>query len=760
MNRNYKVVWNRSLGCFTAVAEYAKSRGKSSGSTVSSDSKSSAAVTQGARLLRLSAICAALVAAGLSMQANAANNYQGDNSSVNVAAGNAATLKVKGGATTNLSDGNIGVVGNDNSNTLTIKLSKVITGLTSVQTDTVLAGTVRAGINVLNGAGLTAGQTFVSSDGLNFVASGGTSTVAVKKDGINAGGFAINAVGAGVVNAGSQQAVNGGQLFNNAQSVVNNFGGSSVVNTNGTVSAPSYTLNGVTGAANNVGAALTNIDDRVMTNTSAINNLTNGTAGIARENSDGAISVGSTASATGDNSIAMGVGASATKSNSIAIGVGAQAIGKSSISIGTGNEVIGNNSGAIGDPTIINGNNSYAVGNNNTLNGNRAFILGNKNTINIGSNNSYTLGNDNTINGRRSFALGNGNEINSNNAFALGNGINIGSNLDGAVGIGNRTTVEASTVASFDPTGQLGAGVVGTDIGSNVVSFGSTDPLTPIQRRLTNVAAGGADTDAVNVSQLKAVDGKANAQGVSTAAALGGTAAYDENTGMISAPKYTLNNGANSFNNVGDALGNLDGRTTSNTNNIATIANNTATNTSNIATNATNISSNTNAIGDLNNGRTGMVQQNPTGTGTGTGNITVGAAKGGTEVSFAGTQGDRVLTNVADGMAPRDAVNFGQLNGMERRLSNSINELGYRIDDVEDDANAGISAAMAMSSLPQSNMAGRSMIGGGIATYNGESAVAVGISRVSDNGRWAMKINGTADTQGNAGGAIGAGFHF
>ena len=122
--------------------------------------------------------------------------------------------------------------------------------------------------------------------------------------------------------------------------------------------------------------------------------------------------------------------------------------------------------------------------------------------------------------------------------------------------------------------------------------------------------------------------------------------------------------------------------------------------------------------------------------------------------------GGNKITNVADGMAPRDAVNYGQLDAVNRNLGNSINELGYRIGEVEDDANAGISAAMAMSSLPQSNIAGRSMIGGGIATYNGESAVAIGMSRVSDNGRWVIKVNGTADTQGNAGGAIGAGFHF
>jgi autotransporter adhesin len=118
------------------------------------------------------------------------------------------------------------------------------------------------------------------------------------------------------------------------------------------------------------------------------------------------------------------------------------------------------------------------------------------------------------------------------------------------------------------------------------------------------------------------------------------------------------------------------------------------------------------------------------------------------------------ITNVADGMAPRDAVNFSQLDAVSVNLGNSINELGYKIGEVEDDANSGISAAMAMSSLPQAYIVGKSMIGGGIATYNGESAVAIGFSKLSTDGRWVMKLNGTADTQGNVGAAIGAGFHF
>lgn len=83
MNRNYKVIWNRSLGCFTAVAEYAKSRGKSSSSAVSSSSSASAAVSTGARLLRLSSLTAALAATGLTLstQAIAATGVNGGTSS-------------------------------------------------------------------------------------------------------------------------------------------------------------------------------------------------------------------------------------------------------------------------------------------------------------------------------------------------------------------------------------------------------------------------------------------------------------------------------------------------------------------------------------------------------------------------------------------------------------------------------------------------------------------------------------------------------
>ncbi len=105
-------------------------------------------------------------------------------------------------------------------------------------------------------------------------------------------------------------------------------------------------------------------------------------------------------------------------------------------------------------------------------------------------------------------------------------------------------------------------------------------------------------------------------------------------------------------------------------------------------------------------------------------------------------------------------ITFSQNRAGVNDLGGAINELGYRINEVKDNANAGISAAMAMSSIPQSFLPGRSLVGGSITTYNGENAVAIGLSTVSKSGQWIIKANGTADTQGNTGGAFGAGFHF
>ncbi|MDO5651681.1 MAG: YadA-like family protein, partial [Moraxella sp.] len=139
-------------------------------------------------------------------------------------------------------------------------------------------------------------------------------------------------------------------------------------------------------------------------------------------------------------------------------------------------------------------------------------------------------------------------------------------------------------------------------------------------------------------------------------------------------------------------------------------------------------------------------------------------------VSVGNATESRQVQGVAAGVVSAnstDAINGSQLyytneaiQNVAEAVNNIQNNFNQRLNDVEDGANAGVSSAMAMAALPQAYLPGKSMITGGMATYNGEGAVAVGFSKLSDNGRWVLKISGSADTQGNAGGAVGAGFHF
>ena len=316
--------------------------------------------------------------------------------------------------------------------------------------------------------------------------------------------------------------------------------------------------------------------------------------------------------------------------------------------------------------------------------------------------------------------------------------------------------------------------------------------------KITNVTNG-----AISVGSKDAINGgQLYAQGSGISSIIGGDTVYNPVDGT-----FTNNNiGGTGQNSIDGAIASIKQGEIVINENIQTNTTNIQTNTTNIATNKTNIDINTTNIklnkdkidAGLNFGAdSGANINKPVGDGsvlkfTGGNNITTTAAgssikfdlnsninvdsvkAGNTTVNNNGvsivggpsmtTSGINAagnkITDVADGMAPRDAVNFGQLSALDKRLDDNMNQLGYKIGEVEDDANAGISAAMAMSSLPQAYIAGKSLIGGGIGTYNGESAVAIGFSKLSNDGRWVMKVNGTADTQGNAGGSIGAGFHF
>ena len=125
------------------------------------------------------------------------------------------------------------------------------------------------------------------------------------------------------------------------------------------------------------------------------------------------------------------------------------------------------------------------------------------------------------------------------------------------------------------------------------------------------------------------------------------------------------------------------------------------------------------------------------------GNIHVGTATG------APTK----ITGVAPGeisATSKDAVNGSQLHAMGNKLQGQINKLGNRM-------NAGMATSAAMANLLQPHKPGQSVATAGVGQHKNQSAVAVGYSRISDNGKYGIRFSMGANTQGEvtSGAAVG-----
>ena len=387
----------------------------------------------------------------------------------------------------------------------------------------------------------------------------------------------------------------------------------------------------------------------------------------AASTAENAIATGTKSEASGADSIATGTDSKASGANAIAMGTGAQAMGKNTISIGMGNKVIGENSGAIGDPTTLkNVNGVYVMGNNNFIQGSGKaadktardiFAIGN----NIGSDTKKV-----TDKANGSVILGSNGYSNVQNGVALG----YGSNVDrGAL------TDKTSAYNGNDE------GVQNTIKGNyGAVSVGDKDNT----RQIINVAAGSADSDAVNVAQLKAA-----------------TSQIMASTGGVSMSNVTIDP------KTGKKVTIADG----NRANYAPKVRDTGVNSVAIGANSVANRANTVSVGSAGN--------------------------------------ERIIANVADGVAPTDAANMRQLQS----VANMVGE-------VKKDAMAGTASAMAIGNLPQATIPGKGMMAIGAGYYKGQTATALGVSKMSENGRWVFKASASYDSQRNVGAAGAIGFHF
>ncbi|MDM0037074.1 ESPR-type extended signal peptide-containing protein [Variovorax sp. J22P271] len=531
-----------------------------------------------------------------------------------------------------------------------------------------------------------------------------------------AGARTLTGVAAGAVDASSLDAINGSQLHGVSTSVASALGGGSVVSPDGTVSAPSYAVGGTT--VNNVGDAVTNIDGRVTTNATNIaqntsdianlaNNVTNGTVGLVQQASAGAnLTVGKATDGAAVD-FADKNGNARTLKN-----VAAGAVDAGSLDAINGSQLHGVSTSvasALGGGSVVNANGTVSAP-----------------SYNVGGTTVHNVGDAVTnLDGRVATHTQQIAELNDS----------LGSGSEGLVR--QDATTRAITVAkgadgtSVDFTGTAGA------------------------RTLTGVATG-----AVNASSLDATNGS-QLHGVSSsvAQALGGGSTVDAN-GKVTAPTYTVNNA--SYSNVNDALQGLAGNVKDAGSRLTVVEKVTSTGQANghVATSgdadqaAAATGSQTVAIG------AGATASAGNSVALGAGSV----ANRDNTVSVGSAGNERAIANVADGVVQTDAVNKRQLDTVadsaRAYTDQRLNQVQSEVESVKRDANAAAAASMAVAALPQSVIPGRGMASAALSNMGGESAVAVGMSKVAENGRWVTKLAGTVNTRGNAGVSAGIGFHW
>ena len=679
----------------------------------------------------------------------------------------------------------------------------------------------------------------------------------------------ITNVAAGTISDTSTDAVNGAQLHGVSSSVAEALGGGAAVNSDGSISAPTYTIADTD--YTNVGDAMNAIDstldnallwDATAGENGAFNASHDGKASVITNVANGQINETSTDAVNGSqlnatNMLIQNIAGDTSESyitengeginyvrtndsglvfeDASATGVGATAVGYNSVASGDSSVAIGQNSSSTIESGIALG--SSSVSNRVILQGSRdtsvtedGVVIGYNTSdgellgaLSIGDDGKYrqiinvadgseahdavtvrqlqnaigavattpskyfhanSTEEDSLAVGEDSLAMGAKTIVNGDAGIGIGlntlvltdaiNGIAIGSNASAnhansiAMGSGSQTTRGAQTdytAYNMDaPQNSVGEFSVGSEDG---------------QRQITNVAAGSADTDAVNVGQLKVTDERVaqNTQsitnlnnqvtnldtrvtnienGIGDIVTTGSTKYFKTNTDGVDANAQGKDSVAIGSGSIAAA----DNSVALGTGSVADEENTISVGSSTNQRRITNVAAGKNAtdavnVAQLKSSEAGGVRYDTKADGSiDYSNITLGGGNGGTTR----------ISNVSAGVNNNDAVNYAQLKQSVQETKQYTDqrmvEMDNKLSKTESKLSGGIASAMAMTGLPQAYTPGASMasIGGG--TYNGESAVALGVSMVSANGRWVYKLQGSTNSQGEYSAALGAGIQW
>ncbi|EMW84328.1 YadA-like family protein [Escherichia coli] len=679
----------------------------------------------------------------------------------------------------------------------------------------------------------------------------------------------ITNVAAGTISDTSTDAVNGAQLHGVSSSVAEALGGGAAVNSDGSISAPTYTIADTD--YTNVGDAMNAIDstldnallwDATAGENGAFNASHDGKASVITNVANGQINETSTDAVNGSqlnatNMLIQNIAGDTSESyitengeginyvrtndsglvfeDASATGVGATAVGYNSVASGDSSVAIGQNSSSTIESGIALG--SSSVSNRVILQGSRdtsvtedGVVIGYNTSdgellgaLSIGDDGKYrqiinvadgseahdavtvrqlqnaigavattpskyfhanSTEEDSLAVGEDSLAMGAKTIVNGDAGIGIGlntlvltdaiNGIAIGSNASAnhansiAMGSGSQTPRGAQTdytAYNMDaPQNSVGEFSVGSEDG---------------QRQITNVAAGSADTDAVNVGQLKVTDERVaqNTQsitnlnnqvtnldtrvtnienGIGDIVTTGSTKYFKTNTDGVDANAQGKDSVAIGSGSIAAA----DNSVALGTGSVADEENTISVGSSTNQRRITNVAAGKNAtdavnVAQLKSSEAGGGRYDTKADGSiDYSNIPLGGGNGGTTR----------ISNVSAGVNNNDAVNYAQLKQSVQETKQYTDqrmvEMDNKLSKTESKLSGGIASAMAMTGLPQAYTPGASMasIGGG--TYNGESAVALGVSMVSANGRWVYKLQGSTNSQGEYSAALGAGIQW
>ena len=667
------------------------------------------------------------------------NVAAGDNSAVTGGAVNTAINTAINTAVTDLKDAGF-KIGADSGTDDTVKLGETVkyagdANIKTTVTDNQIGFSLADNLNVTS---ITTGDSKLDTNGLTI--TGGPS---VTKTGINAGGKTITNVAAGTVSATSTDAATGGQVYGALNNVKNVLGSNVSIDGLGNLSGNNIGGTGKTTFSDAIAAAYSKAD---AANAGWKFQVNSGAAETIKPNDTVGFKDGTNIAITNN--------------------------GKD-ITIAT-------NPNLTADSLTINGNGPVINGNGISTNG-KNIDMGNSGKITNLADGSIAAGSKDAITGGQLHT-------------ALNNISNAATNLIGTTQpdivtydvSGNKADNTNNVKQAIDKMNNGGIKFFHVNDGTGTQNTAGTQPATEDSSASGRYgAAVGYQAKASGESGV-AIGKGAQATAKNTISIGTGNIVSGEGSGAIGDPTtitgagtYTIgnNNGIVSA----DAAGAFGNDNTLTGNNSRIIGNHNIVNTENtfvVGNNVSRATANSVVLGNNSSAERvhttattpggnytfgGLNDANVAGVNNVVGVVSVGQGAAGSDASVE----TRQIQNVAAGVVSAtstDAINGSQLYHTNQAILNGVNgnlaNLGARIGQVEDAANAGTAAAMAMAGLPQAYLPGKSMMAVGGSVYRGESGYAIGYSTISDGGNWIVKGTATGNSRGHYGATAAVGYQW